>query len=144
MSAYIANKCKALGLTDMAQHFRLSAKARPFFLATVLRRSDEEVEATLRRIRWTDGKPVFPHCECPTVYDCRKADGAPRWRCQVCRKDVSVTSGTLFAFHRMPLRFHLAAIAICCPTSGSHRPEATSAAVLLRADPSVSLPALAA
>jgi transposase-like protein len=76
--------------------------------------SDEEAEATFRRIRWTDGKPVCPHCACPTVYDCRKANGAPRWRCKACRKDFSVTSGTLFAFHKMPLRNYLAAIAIFC------------------------------
>lgn len=96
----------------MPQHFLLSAKARTLSLAAVLRMSDEEVEAAFRSIRWTDGKPVCPHCECPTVYDCRKANGAPRWRCKACRKDLSVTSGTLFAFHKMPLRSYLAAIAI--------------------------------
>ncbi len=73
--------------------------------------SVQEAEATFVRIRWTDGKPVCPHCECPTVYDCRKANGAPRWRCKACRKDFSVTSGTLFAFHKMPLRSYLAALA---------------------------------
>ncbi len=98
----------------MPQHFLLSAKARTLSLASVLRMSDEEAEATFRRIRWTDGKPVCPHCACPTVYDCRKANGAPRWRCKACRKDFSVTSGTLFAFHKMPLRNYLAAIAIFC------------------------------
>ena len=98
----------------MSQHFLLSAKARTLSLASVLRMSDEEAEATFRRIRWTDGKPVCPHCACPTVYDCRKANGAPRWRCKACRKDFSVTSGTLFAFHKMPLRNYLAAIAIFC------------------------------
>ena len=96
----------------MAQHFLLSSKARTLSLAAVLRMSDEEAEAAFRSVRWPDGKPVCPHCECPTVYDCRKANGAPRWRCKACRKDFSVTSGTLFAFHKMPLRSYLAAIAI--------------------------------
>jgi ISXO2-like transposase domain len=36
----------------------------------------------------------------------------PRWRCKACRKDFSVTSGTLFAFHKMPLRSYLMAVAI--------------------------------
>jgi transposase-like protein len=100
----------------MSQHFLLSAKARTLSLSAVLRMGDEEVEAAFVRIRWhaTAGKPVCPHCECPTVYDCRKANGAPRWRCKACRKDFSVTSGTLFAFHKMPLRNYLAAIAIFC------------------------------
>src|SRR5579864_7165881 len=34
------------------------------------------------------------------------------WRCKACRKDFSVTSGTLFAFHKMPLRSYLMAVAI--------------------------------
>jgi len=68
------------------------------------------------RIRWaaTGGKPVCPHCECPTVYEARRPNGASRYRCKACRKDFSVTSGTLFAFHKMPLRNYLAAIAIFC------------------------------
>jgi hypothetical protein len=44
----------------------------------------------------------------------RRPNGAPRWRCKACRKDFSVTSGTLFAFHKLPLRSYLLAIAIFC------------------------------
>src|ERR1700720_3223989 len=40
--------------------------------------------------------------------------GAPRWRCKACRKDFSVTSGTLFAHHKLPLKSYLVAIAIFC------------------------------
>jgi hypothetical protein len=57
---------------------------------------------------------VCPHCECAIVWDCRKANGAPRWKCKACRKCFSVTSGTIFAFHKMPLRNYVAAIAIFC------------------------------
>lgn len=98
----------------MSSHFLLSAKARTLSLSAVLRMTDEEAERAFLRIRWhgTDGKPVCPHCACPTVYNCRKANGAPRWRCKACRKDFSVTSGTLFAWHKLPLRTYLAAIAI--------------------------------
>jgi transposase-like protein len=100
----------------MSSHFLLSAKARTLSLSAVLRMSDEEAEAAFCRIRWgaTDGKPVCPNCQCEIVYNCRKTNGAPRWRCKACRKDFSVTSGTLFAFHKMPLRTYLAAIAIFC------------------------------
>jgi hypothetical protein len=35
-----------------------------------------------------------------------------RYRCKACAKDFTVTSGTLFASHKMPLRAYLAAIAI--------------------------------
>ncbi len=100
----------------MSQHFLLSAKARTLSLSAVLRMTDQEAETAFVRIRWaaTDGKPVCPHCECPTVYECRRPNGSPRWRCKACCKDFTVTSGTLFAFHKMPLRNYLAAIAIFC------------------------------
>ena len=100
----------------MSSHFLLSAKARTLSLASVLRMSDEEAEAAFVAIRWaaTDGKPVCPHCECATVYECRRPNGAPRWRCKACRNDFSVTSGTLFSHHKLPLRTYLAAIAIFC------------------------------
>ncbi len=100
----------------MSQHFLLSAKARTLSLASVLRMTDEEAEAAFIGIRWADtaGKPVCPHCECPTVYAARRPSGALRFRCKACRKDFSITSGTLFAFHKMPLRSYLAAIVIFC------------------------------
>ena len=98
----------------MSQHFLLSAKARTLSLATVLRMTDEEAESVFRNLRWTDGKALCPHCECPTVYECRRPSGALRFRCKACRKDFSITSGTLFAFHKMPLRNYLAATAIFC------------------------------
>jgi hypothetical protein len=45
-------------------------------------------------------------------YDCRRPSGAPRWRCKACRADFSLTSGTLFAFRKLPIRVYLAAIVI--------------------------------
>jgi hypothetical protein len=46
------------------------------------------------------------------VYEARRPNGLLRFRCKACRKDFSITSGTLFAHHKMPLRIYLAAIAI--------------------------------
>lgn len=96
------------------QHFLLSAKARTLSLAQVFGLTDTAAEEVFCRIRWadTDGKPVCPHCGCPTCYECRRPNGASRWRCKACRKDFSVTSGTLFASHKLPLRTYLAAIVI--------------------------------
>lgn len=98
----------------MSQHFLLSAAARSLSLAKVLRMTKEEAETVFARIRWADtgGKPVCPHCGCETCYECRRPNGAPRWRCKACRKDFSLTSGTLFAFHKLPLVSYLAAIVI--------------------------------
>ena len=100
----------------MASHFLLSAKARTISLAAVLRLSDRDAETMFASIRWaeTDGKAVCPHCGCPTCYKARRPNGALRFRCKACRKDFSLTSGTLFAFHKLPLQTYLAAIVIFC------------------------------
>ncbi len=37
-----------------------------------------------------------------------------RWRCKACRADFTVTSGTLFAWHKLPLRTYLLAVAAFC------------------------------
>ena len=78
--------------------------------------SDEEAETAFRKVRWpeTDGEPVCPNCGGLDAYDCRRPTGAPRFRCRACKKDFSITSGTLFASHKLPLRGYLAAIAIFC------------------------------
>jgi transposase-like protein len=105
-----------LSQVAMAQHFLLSAAARSLSLAKVMRMSDLGVENVFLRLRWpkTDGKPVCPHCGCPTCYSCRRMGGQPRWRCKACRHDFSLTSGTLFAWHKLPLRSYLLAVAVFC------------------------------
>lgn len=100
----------------MAQHFLLSRSAKTLSLATVFTMKDEEAETRFRQIRWaeTNGEPVCPNCGSLDAYDCRRLKGAPRFRCRGCKKDFSVTSNTLFASHKLPLRCYLAAIAIFC------------------------------
>jgi transposase-like protein len=77
---------------------------------------DADAEMTLRRIRWVDtnGEPVCPHCDSVDAYDRRRFKGAPRFRCKGCKKDFSITAGTLFVSYKLPLRCYLAAIAIFC------------------------------
>ena len=100
----------------MAQHFLLSKAAKTLSLASIFTMKDADAEMTFRRIRWaeTDGEPVCPHCGGVDAYDCRRLKGAPRFRCRACVKDFTITSGTLFASHKLPLRCYLAAIAIFC------------------------------
>jgi transposase-like protein len=100
----------------MSQHFLLTSAARTLSLASVMRMSDAEAEQTFVKLRWADndGKAFCPHCGCLIVYSCRRPNGAPRWRCKACRKDFSVTSGTLFHAHKLPLKAYLLAIAIFC------------------------------
>jgi transposase-like protein len=100
----------------MSQHFLLSRPAKTLSLAQVFRMTDTEAEAEFCKVRWpeTDGAPVCPHCGGLNAYDCRRPTGAPRFRCRACKSDFSITSGTLFASPKMPLRGYLAAIAIFC------------------------------
>ena len=100
----------------MAQHFLLSAGARSLSAAKIMRMSDTGVENVFLRLRWpeTDGKPVCPDCGCTICYACRRSAGQLRWRCKACRGDFSITSGTLFAWHKLPLRIYLLAVAGFC------------------------------
>jgi transposase-like protein len=100
----------------VSQHFLLSRPAKSLSLAQVFRMSDQEAEAIFARVRWpeTNGAPVCPSCGGLNAYDCRRPNGAPRFRCRACKADFSITSGTLFASHKLPLRAYLAAIAIFC------------------------------
>lgn len=100
----------------MAQHFLLSSKAKSLSLAQVFRLSDAEAEGMFRKVRWpeTDGAPVCPKCGGLEAYECRRPKGALRFRCKACKSDFSITSGTLFDNHKLPLRTYLAAIAVFC------------------------------
>src|ERR1700748_374876 len=100
----------------MSQHFLLSRPAKSLTLAQVFRMSDAEAEATFAKVRWaeTNGAPVCPSCGGLNAYDCRRPNGAPRFRCKACKADFTITNGTLFASHKLPLRAYLAAIAIFC------------------------------
>jgi transposase-like protein len=95
----------------MAVHFLLSAKARTLSLASVLRMSEEEAHAAFCEIRWSEngGKPFCAHCGGTEIY----TYAARRiFKCKACRKQFSVTSGTLFHSRKMPITQYLAAIAI--------------------------------
>ncbi|MGH6870870.1 MAG: IS1595 family transposase [Rhizomicrobium sp.] len=98
----------------MTVHFLQSKAARTLSLAQVFRMTDGEAETAFRKIRWhsTDGAPVCPACGGLDAYSARRPSGLLRFRCKACAKDFTITSGTLFAAHKAPLRAYLAAIAV--------------------------------
>src|ERR1700676_1106141 len=100
----------------MAQHFLLSKAAKTLSLAQVFRMTDGEAGRAFKMIRWADtnGAPVCPSCGSVNAYEARRANGALRFRCKGCKKDFTITSRTLFASHKLPLRGYLAAIAVFC------------------------------
>lgn len=95
----------------MPQHFLLSSAARSLSLATVARMSEDEAWQAFKAIRWSDtqGEPVCPRCGCldSYTYKTRKV-----FRCKGCSHQFTVTSGTIFASRKMPVRDYLLAIAI--------------------------------
>lgn len=95
----------------MAQHFLLSAAARTLSLSKVMRMSDDAALETFKAIRWEDngGEPYCPRCGCLAIYTyaARKI-----FKCKGCNAQFSVTTGTIFASHKLPIRDILAAIAI--------------------------------
>lgn len=95
----------------MAQHFLLSSAARSLSLATVARMSDEEAWNAFKAIRWSDtqGEPVCPRCGCLDHYNYKTRKV---YRCKGCSHQYTVTSGTIFASRKMPIRDYLLAIAI--------------------------------
>jgi ISXO2-like transposase domain/Transposase zinc-ribbon domain len=95
----------------MAQHFLLSATARTLSIASVARMSDEEAFEAFRLIRWSDtqGEPVCVRCGCVDAYVYKTRQ---LFRCKGCSHQFSVTSGTIFACRKRPIRDYLLAIAI--------------------------------
>jgi transposase-like protein len=73
--------------------------------------TDEEAHKTFVTIRWSDngGQPYCPKCGCVAVY---ARTGRPLWKCKGCTHEFSVTSGTIFASRKMPIRDLLLAAAI--------------------------------
>ena len=94
----------------MAQHFLLSAKARTLSLRSIFAGGEEKAFATFCQLRWpeTDGEPVCPHCGSLEAYTTARK----RFACRDCRKQYSVTSGTIFASRKMSYTDLLAAICI--------------------------------
>jgi transposase-like protein len=98
----------------VAIHFLQSKAARTLSLAQVFRMTELEAEMAFRKIRWseTNGEPVCPHCGGLDAYSARRKSGLLRFRCKQCRADFTLTSGSIFAAHKAPLRFYLAAVAV--------------------------------
>ena len=73
--------------------------------------SEEEAFNTFKQVRWfkTAGQPFCPHCGCIAVYAYKTRR---IFKCKGCNVQFSVTTGTIFASHKLPLRDILAAIAI--------------------------------
>lgn len=95
----------------MSQHFLLSAAARTLSLVKVMRMTDDQAWEAFKTIRWddNDGEPYCAKCGCTEIYNFK---ARRLFKCKGCQTQFTVTSGTIFASRKMPLRDILAAIAI--------------------------------
>ena len=95
----------------MASHFLLSAAARTLSLKDIYKGGEDAARATFARLRWpeTAGKPVCPHCGGLDAYEITTRR---RFACRACRKQFSVTSGTIFASRKLAFTDLCAAVCI--------------------------------
>jgi transposase-like protein len=103
----------------MAQHFLLSTAGRSLSLAQVARMSDQEAREAFKAIRWSEngGSPFCPSCGGVHIYSYASR---PIFKCKDCQHQFSVTSGTIFASRKLPVRDYLLAIAIFCNGAKGH------------------------
>jgi transposase-like protein len=95
----------------MSQHFLLSANARTLSVRKVMEMTDDQAFQLFKEVRWGEGDEVV--CpDCGTIGKHYFIKTRKQWRCKDCKHTFSVTSGTIFAFHKLPLRVYLSAIAI--------------------------------
>lgn len=96
----------------MTQHFLLSAQARTLSLRRIFAMGDDEAFALFKQCRWGDKDAICPSCGSIAKHYFLKT--RRQWRCRDCAHTFSVTSGTIFASHKLPLKVYLGAIAIYC------------------------------
>ncbi len=99
-----------MNLNDLAKHYSDEDKARAF----------------IEGLRWPDGKAGCPHCglvgestKLPPIAGKAKKSGEITyrkgvWKCRSCRKQFTVTVGTIFEDSHIPLATWLKAIHLLC------------------------------
>jgi transposase-like protein len=95
----------------MATNFKLKAAARTLSLKDCYAMGEDGAYSLFRKLRWpeTDGAAVCPKCGHTHAYE---ISTRRRFKCKACHAQFSVTSGTIFASHKLPFTDMLAAIAL--------------------------------
>ncbi len=96
----------------MSQHFLLSAQARTLSLRKIFSLSDDQAFEMFKQSRWGHHDAICPCCGNAAKHYFIKT--RRQRRCRDCNHTFSVTSGTIFSSHKLPLKVYLAAIAIYC------------------------------
>jgi transposase-like protein len=79
--------------------------------------TEEQAREMLESIRW-NGSPVCPHCESNEAYKLTPKEGSKTrqgvYKCKACRKQFTVTVGTIFEGSRIKIADWLMAIYLMC------------------------------
>lgn len=119
MEAHIALEGRLIGLYDPPYNrLKSGGRGRSGILQsdTVFRMSDDDALETFTAMRWPDGI-TCPHCGHAGKMYWLKAQR--RWKCSGCRKVFSVTTGTIFASHKLPLQDIIHAIQVAKMAGGN-------------------------
>lgn len=93
-----------INLNNLAKHFS----------------SEDAARELLEHLRWPDGNPTCPHCKAAGAYKLTAKEGSKTpvrkgvYKCKACRKQFTVTVGTIFEDSRIPLNKWLLAIHLLC------------------------------
>lgn len=95
----------------MAQHFLLSSSARKLSPLKIAQLSDADAFSLLHELRWrSENEQVCP--KCGVQHQAYFISTRKQWRCKHCKHTFSITSGTIFANHKLPIQTYLFAIAL--------------------------------
>jgi transposase-like protein len=87
---------------------------------------EDKARALLERLRWPEG-PTCPHCGQRRGYKLRPKEFGEShirkgvWKCSGCRRQYTVTVGTIFEHSHMPLDLWQDVIALLCTTEEEKR-----------------------
>ncbi len=90
----------------MAQHFLLDPKAKTLSSYEVAQISEAEAFDVLCEMRW-GGKENVVCPKCGVQHKAYFIASRKQWRCKHCNHTFSITSGTIFANHKLPLQKYL-------------------------------------
>lgn len=77
--------------------------------------TDDQAREHLEKLLWPDGKPVCRHCGSVNAYKMQGASCRPGLcRCRDCKKQFTVTVGTIFEDSHIPLRKWVRAFHLMC------------------------------
>lgn len=96
----------------MAQHFLLSSQARSLSLVDVMNLTNDEAYELFKTWRWGKEEENMFCPSCGVIHSPYRIKSRKQFRCKHCNHTYSVTSGTIFANHKLPIKTYLIAVVL--------------------------------